>query len=160
MVVDSSILAAANGLATHADPECALRAARLLRGLRSGTTRIVLDNRHEILTEYLGVARTGATGAGSQFVRWLFSRQYDPKRCQRVDIQRIPDAPFYDPYPMHADLAGFDLGDRKFISTSMASGRSAAIANATDSDWCAVKDALLSECAIEVVFVCPDTLDC
>jgi hypothetical protein len=158
-VVDTNVLAVANRMAPHADPACVLAAVALLRNLQT-KTRPVLDNLHQIFDEYRSVVGAQNPGAGWQFIRWLYNQQYNPKRCERVDITALADDPYYDPYPEHIDFSSFDVSDRKFISAAIATRHSAPIINATDSDWCDVRIALASECGIEVVFVCPDTLSC
>lgn len=143
----------------QADPECVLAAISLLRQLRAHT-RPVLDNSHEIFGEYQSVIGAEIPGAGGQFVRWLFTQQYNAKYCERVDISVLAGEPYYDPYPTHIDCASFDISDRKFISAAMATGHAAPIVNATDDDWCDVRTALAAECGIELRFICPATLAC
>ena len=127
--------------------------------MRTSGARVILDNGHEILREYLGTVGGGAPGAGGEFVRWLFRHQYNPKQCVRVDISQLPDEPFYEPYPADVGCAMLDLSDRKFLSAAMASAPPRSVANATDSDWCEVVACMTRE-DIGLTNACPSVIYC
>ena len=160
VAIDTNVLVAANGHATHTEPACALAASRFLRGMRAAERRILLDNAHEILRQYIHTGGAAGRGAGSEFVRWLFRHQYNSRHCERVDSHPIASDPWYEPYPNAAECASFDRDDRKFLSAAVASAGPARVANATDTDWCDVQQAIRDECGIELVSLCPTSAGC
>jgi hypothetical protein len=135
-VVDTNVAVVANGRDTHAGAGCQLECVRRLRELVQHGV-VVLDQLGLILGEYRKHLRpAGQPGVGDAFLRHLFDHRYNPRKCELVEITRIPDDKrSFDEFPNDEALAKFDPDDRKFVATARASVRDAVILNATDSDW-------------------------
>lgn len=92
---------------------------------------------------------------GDAFLKWLWSNQANPERCQQVAITPIEDDPMdFAEFPADPALAGFDRSDRKFVAVAVGSGREPAILNATNSDWWDCRGTLGAN-GIRLEFLCP-----
>ncbi len=156
VVVDTNVLVAANGRnCPQATPACRLACAQKLRHIRDHEV-LVIDNTH-ILNEYIkNASLSGKPSVGDAFLKWVFSNQGNPARCQLVTINGTPDGSFEE-FPKSPDLAGFDLSDHKFVATALTHPEQPPILNAVDSDWKQFGSALAAA-GVTVVQLCPGTL--
>ena len=154
-LVDTNVLRVANDTSAETfSPACVLACVRLLRDVQQRGV-LALDDRFEILREYLANAsEAGQPGVGDAFLKWVKSHEYDAQRCARVAITPHPDRG-YEEFPDAEDVAGFDPSDRKFVAVALAHPDHPPIHNATDTDWRDHREALARH-GVAVVFECPD----
>jgi len=153
VVIDTNVIRAADGRASHASDDCQAASAGLLG--RAACEVVHLDAGIEILREYLGeLDQTQPYRAGTRFVHELLRIQADPRRCIRVPI--TPDATRgYTEFPDDDRLRNFDADDRKFVAVAVGAGAPRpVIVNATDSDWAPVAD-VFAEHGVVVEQLCP-----
>jgi hypothetical protein len=149
VVIDTNVIAVANGKATHVDLACQLACTE---SLQYATLKeiVLIDDRNLILDEYQRYAsHSGQPGVGDAFFTYLYNNQYSVKF-----IQRVPITPSNDPTKGFEELPGNALkaGDRAFLAVAVT--RSAEIVNATDSDW-AEQKTLLDTLGVDVRQLCP-----
>jgi len=95
---------------------------------------IVLDKQMLIIREYMKqVSLSGQPGLGDAFFKWLFENQAVEEICEQVSITPVNDS--FAEFPNDPELSSFDISDRKFVATALASKLSPIILNALDSDW-------------------------
>ena len=153
-LVDTNVLRVANDTSAETySPTCVLACVRLLRDIQQRGV-LALDDRFEILREYLANAsEAGQPGVGDAFLKWAKSNEYDLQRCARVSITPHPERG-YEEFPDAENLAGFDPSDRKFVAVALSHPERPPIHNATDSDWRNHYPALAGH-GVTVVFECP-----
>lgn len=152
-VVDTNVLAVANGAHPAAGPACVKECVAFLLGIKQAGV-VVLDDARRILKEYETNVRCGGQPrTGYQFYKWL--RDTHARRMQ-VPIQPKP-GPLedYEEFPNVPELAGFDPADRKFVAVALASGVGPSVANAADRDW-AIYHSILASHGVSVRFLCPE----
>lgn len=126
-VIDTNVLAAANGKADHVDEVCQFQCKTLLNGIREAQMCVSIDDEGEIFREYRRYAdMKGQPGEGDAFIRWL--HENIGGRCELVDVSTIDD----DQLPKD-----FDKSDYKFLKVAFLTDYPpATIHNATDNeDW-------------------------
>lgn len=156
VIADTNVAILANGKSPQASPECVINCVRRLRQIQQSEI-LVLDDRWLIIQEYQkNLSSSGQTGVGDAFLKWLLTNQYNPQRCQRIQITEISEYNFAE-FPKEPNLAGFDLSDRKFVAVAIAHPQKPPILNAVDSDWQDFCD-LLAHHGVQVEFICPDLL--
>ena len=152
-VVDTNVLAVANGRHERASPFCRLASIESLQMILA-VGRIVVDSNGEISEEYKRYCSpSGQPGVGDIFFREILQNYIG--KVLRVDLHKNPDGSFVD-FPADADLRQFDISDRKFVAEAVKSG--AAVVNATDPDWLEHKTAL-NRNGIVIEFVCTEKQD-
>lgn len=154
-LVESNLLHVANDVGNETyGPACVLVCTRLLLDIqRNGV--LALDDRFEILREYLGQANEhGQPGVGDAFLKWAKSNEYNPERCIRVPITPHPDRK-WEEFPDADDVAAFDPSDRKFVAVALAHPDRPPVHNAADSDWHEHYDALTGH-GVRIVQLCPE----
>jgi hypothetical protein len=154
-VVDTNVAIVANGHDTHVGERCQLACVRCLQELvRRGV--IVLDRLGLIFEEYRTYLRpSGQPGVGDAFLRHLFDHQYDPAKCELVEVTPLVGcARGFQEFPDDQALADFDPSDRKFVAVARASLRNPVIFNATDSDWGEFEE-ILTRHGVQVEQLCP-----
>ncbi len=134
MVIDTNVLAVANGTAEHASLTCVTRCANALqRVMENG--QVVIDARWEILREYLNnVCTNGQPTTGQEFMRWLLTNRQNAEHCTQVRVTSHPSRGYIE-FPDDRALEKFDRSDRKFVAVAIAHGGRPPILNAVDSDW-------------------------
>jgi hypothetical protein len=157
VVIDTNVLAAANGEATHANEACLLACVASLREVKR-RGRVVIDAHGEILAQYWRhCSYRGGPGVGDEFFLWLHENQAVAKCCEAVRLRRRgknPDADF-EAFPDDPAFAGFDNDDRVFVAAAGASAARPPILNATDRRWSDHLHALARhDVAVEIV--CPE----
>jgi hypothetical protein len=151
-VIDTNVLLAAGGLATHISVGCRAKCGNRLREA-TASWHIYIDEGYEILGEYQRYfsALKGEPTPASLFLKWLMTHQYHPERVTRVPIQRkATDKYDFDGLP---DGNQFDRNDRKFLAVAVGHGNSPSVLQATDSKWVGWKESL-AEIGVHVEFVC------
>ncbi|MCL4821455.1 MAG: hypothetical protein KJ067_20155 [Vicinamibacteria bacterium] len=154
LVIDTNVLAVADGRAGQADEECVAASVGALQAARGGT--VWVDEDLQILDEYR--RNVGPPGAGFAFFKWLFDNQANPDRCRRVAIHPRGAAGDFEEFPEDNDLAGFDYDDRKFVAVARASGVDAEIVNSSDTDWWHHR-AAFERHGIRIRFLCPQLMN-
>lgn len=141
-VIDCNVLAAANGLASHAGPECELVSALELRSAASGL--VFIDDGGRILQEYRSKANAGRgqPGPADLFLRWLYQAAGNRRYLRIVTLAQASSGEFSD-YPRDTEFGTFDPDDRVYVAVAIASGARPTIVNATDSDWQLIRGPLL-----------------
>lgn len=150
-VVDTNVLVAANGVSTHADPECQRSCAQLLREIQIQNV-LVLDSNWAILGEYRsGIAPGPSNCPGNLFFLW--AARVEPR--VRVILTPAEDWTFAE-FPMNDGLVSFDINDRKFVAAAAVASQSGptVVANALDNDY-AEHQMALQEAGIRVDELCP-----
>ena len=154
-LVDTNVLRVANDVTGETyDPACVRACIRLLRDVEQRGV-LALDDRFEILREYLrNASETGQPGVGDAFPKWARTNEYNASRCVRIPITPHPDRGWAE-FPNASDVADFDPSDRKFVAVALAHADAPPIHNATDSDWREHHGALRGH-GVTVVYECPD----
>lgn len=157
-LVDTGVSLVANDQAPQASPTCVVACTNAVHDItRQGG--LVLDSLGEIFEEYKKkLLRSGQRGPGDEFLLWVITNQWNPRKCQRVTLTKVSDTPpFYSEFPQHPSLAGFDPSDCKFVATANAHPDRPPILVSVDTDWAAAKHAL-SAAGIRVEELCPADL--
>lgn len=137
-VVDTNVLAVANGFADHLPDSARIECERFLLDLyRSGIVHI--DSLNLIFDEYFRYAsRAGQPGVADAFAKYLWDQQSNPSCCLKIEITPIDGdvlrfretdgLPFVDT---------MDPADRKFVAVAFNSPTpKPAICDASDNyDW-------------------------
>ncbi|HET8870536.1 MAG TPA: hypothetical protein VFM48_08825 [Aquabacterium sp.] len=151
-VVDTNVILVANGQHQGVDAASTEVCARWLEALMQ-TGRLALDDRHEIIGEYLHKTHASdGAGVGDAFLRWVLHNQDNPARIDLVSVE--PDARRgYVAFPDDPRLARFDASDRKFVAVARSHPECPAIWQATDSKWLDWAPALADH-GVQVRFLC------
>ena len=158
MVIDTNVLACANGDAPQAGRECVLACVLVLREIEASGI-VCLDVGGAVLAEYsLHASPTGQPGVGDAFYRWLYLNKERRYRVRQVEIAAHARRG-YEEFPSDSALESFDHDDRKFIAVAVVAGkrRRPPILNATDSDYSHYLNALQRH-GVTVEELCPDIL--
>jgi hypothetical protein len=161
-VVDTNVIAVANGEAGHVGDECIATCAEFLRFVQSSGNIVVIDSPGDILREYLRHRTDGQPGVGERFIRWILQVRADPEHCKVVDITASVSAsgrPTFEEYPDSQELDLFDQDDKKFVAVAAATDGRATIVNATDHDWADYAEAL-KRVNVSVMCICPAVVAC
>ncbi len=152
-VIDTNVLAVANGAHREAGPMCVGACVEFLREVKCDGV-IVLDSARRILQEYeRNVRRGGQPRTGFQFYKWLRDTH---RRRREVEIHpKAGPHEDYEEFPNSPELSGFDPADRKFVAVALASQLDPTTANATDRDWAEYHRALAVH-GVQVRFLCPN----
>lgn len=159
VVVDTNVLVVANGQTPQASRACVETCEDAL--LDAPNSVIVIDTAGLILEEYSRHAsRAGRPGVGDFFLKWLHENQARPEHCERVEVTPLDSqGTEFAEFPDDRALRGFDRSDRKFVAVAIASRHDPSVLNATDTDWCEYREALLAH-GVTVRFLCPDAVPC
>lgn len=155
VIVDTNVPIVANGKASHADIDCVEACVEKLIQVQS-QGRVLVDQSGFILNEYSRhLSHRGQPGLGDAFFKWLWDNQAQTSICTKVDVSPEDDSgTSFAFFPDGPELEGFDLSDRKFVATAIASGENPPILNATDSDWWHFREALENH-GVSIEFLCP-----
>jgi hypothetical protein len=153
-VIDSNVLAVAEGLYGDTSDGCVLACVENLEALQRGEITVV-DEADEIVFEYLGAVRHGGRpGVGAKFAKWIHSRRFDVRVCERVRITPVNDnPPTYAEFPDDPALRNFDPDDRKFIAVAAAHPDRPPVLEAVDRVWWTHR-AALAAAGIDIQFLC------
>lgn len=160
IVVDTNVAVVANGDTGQANLKCVRACSQFLERVLKGDFCILLDAQDCILREYrrqlMHSRKKTQKRLGAAFFKWLWDNQAVKNRCRKIVITPNETRGF-DEFPDDSDLEKFDFDDRKFVAVSCASGTSAEIFNASDTDWWRHKDALARH-EIMIVFLCRELM--
>lgn len=156
-VVDTNVAIVANSRDDTYNVECQIACVEKIRTICATTRhRVVLDDIGEILDEYRTYLNaSGQPGVGDFFYRHLINFRGNHKRVVEASLAKDAATGQYVDFPSSADLANFDLEDRKFVAVANVTG--ATIVNAVDSDYSEFKDALKAA-GIKIKELCPQCL--
>ena len=155
VIIDTNVIVVANteiredengklvavGMAEHASPACINTCKNRLTQIRSGATKVVLDDKERIIGEYRrNVEGSRQNRAGDLFWAWLMRIQWTEEKCTRVRITPLHgNGTEFEEFPADAALNDFDKDDRKFIAVAIAYARdyqqTASILQAVDTKW-------------------------
>ncbi len=155
-VVDTNVLATANGANEPAGLDCRVACADALREIMVDG-HLFLDRGDLILDEYLKAVGAGQPEPGGAFVKWVLQNQWAPNRVTRVPItprpagsgrtgfQELPDPPRGTRY---------DPADEKFLAVAAACPEHPPVLQAFDSKWWGWQGALKAS-GVTLHFLCP-----
>lgn len=157
VVVDTNVPIAASGRSEQASSECVLACQEAILNVLQDHTRLALDEGGRIIQEYRqNLSPSGQPGLGDQFLKWVFTNQANPERCELVTITAKDGARAdFEEFPGGSGLDDFDPSDRKFVAVANAHPEKPPILQALDSKWWGWREALHSA-GITVDFLCPD----
>ena len=154
-ILDTNVLLVANGDHPDVSPRCVIACVDKLLAVEAGG-KVVIDDGWRILNEYSNKTRPNQPkGVGDTFLKWLLRNVANASRCTQVTITEVAESEFAE-FPNHADLAGFDPPDRKFVAVAVVFG-AAPISQAADSKWIDWAPAL-KDSGVSVEFLCPEDL--
>lgn len=155
VIIDTNVLAVANGKAEQAGVDCVMSCISALESARRESVMIV-DSGYRIFDEYRRHASlSGQPGLGDMFLKWLWNNQANQTHCKQVEITPSSTNPDdFEEFPADIRLASFDRSDRKFVAVALASHESPTVLNATDSDWWNFRTPL-EENGVYPQFICP-----
>ncbi len=156
LVVDTNVLAVAEGMHDGASDHCKLNCVSLLRRIEGGVI-LAVDAGDEVLSEYLGALRgSGTSGPGKKLATALWRRRHDPAVCRKVHINSIDRPPgSYAEVP--ESLRDFDTDDQKFLAVAVAEGSQPPLFQALDTEWWLRRQDISRE-GIDVQFLCASDL--
>jgi hypothetical protein len=153
VVVDTNVLAVAEGLHPEAPDVCRAACINLAEKLNEGLVTAV-DAGDEIVSEYLSALKGAASsGLGKKTAQRLFRLRRDPSVCRQVVVTPT-DAPpgGYEEVP--EQLRDFDTDDQKFIAVAAAAYSQPQIYTAVDGEWWDRKRDFL-DAGLDLQFLCP-----
>lgn len=154
-VVDTNVVATAEGNSPAAGAACRIASAEALQQVMSGG-HLFLDDSALILDEYLQAVGAGQPEAGGAFVRWVLQHLWASGRVTQVRVTARAGGPtgFHE---LPAPIAGttYDPSDEKFLAVAAAHPEHPPILQALDSKWWGWMTSL-AECGVTVHFLCPD----
>ena len=178
VIIDTNVIVVANtgiredengrliavGMADHATPDCIIACQNRLTQIRSGATKVVLDDKERIIGEYRRYVKDPRQSppqqrrAGDLFWAWLTRIQWTEEKCTMVHITPSQgNGTEFEEFPDDAALNDFDKDDRKFIAVAMAYARdyqqTASILQAVDTKWKCFIEALQRH-GVEVERIC------
>jgi hypothetical protein len=153
-IVDTNVLATANGHHDDAPSDCVAECATKLQAIMENG-HVVLDDGWRIMGQYK--TNINGPGAGYEFLQWLYQNRCNQTRCTEISITAKPHDPDdFEEVPTPLELPEgeqIDPSDRVFLAVAAAHPDHAPIVQATDSKWIGWESALLAH-AIEIEWVC------
>jgi hypothetical protein len=160
-VVDTNVLAVAEGLNEGASSDCEAACVRLAGQIASGDVILVVDSAitgEKVFGEYLErLAQSPRDGIGKKLAVTLYHRRFDQSVCQIVDATPCEDDPRTDFEEVPDALRDFDRDDHKWIALARAAPQHTPVYQALDGEWWARRSDLLRE-GVEVQFLCASDL--
>lgn len=152
VVVDTNVLAVAEGLHDQATEECRAACLQIASKIQAGLP-ITVDAGDLILMEYIKTLKESDTaGIGKKLAHYLFRRRHDPQVCRRVTLTPADEIHgSFDEIP--ATLRNFDVDDHVFIAVAAAEGSRTQIFQALDKEWWDRKQDFVDS-GIDVQFLC------
>ncbi len=161
LVMDTNVGVVANGESEQASLDCFDACVDKLLEIQENHT-LVLDNGWEIMREYENNLHPKGQklGTGHRFWLWLQKNLKNPVCVEWVTItlkSAAQHAGDFCEFPDDADLAHFDLSDRKFVAVALAHADKPPVLNAVDSDWWNYRQPLAAH-GVRVEFLCPNAM--
>lgn len=161
VVVDTNVLAVAEGLNEDASSNCKAACVRLAGQIANGDVVLAVDSAttgEKVFKEYLErLAQSPHDGIGKKLAVNLYHRRFDQSVCQIVEAAPCQDDPQTDFEDMPDDLRDFDRDDHKWIAVARAAPQHTPVFQALDGEWWERREDLLSE-GVEVQFLCASDL--
>jgi predicted nucleic acid-binding protein len=134
VVIDTNVLAVAEGMHDGASDECLEACVSLARRVLDGQ-RVAVDTAGEVIAEYVGtLGLAHRPGVGTKLAVRLHHQKYDDRICHLVEIATLEDPPgSYADVP--TALRDFDTDDQKFLAVALASGCAPPVFAALDGEW-------------------------
>lgn len=140
VVIDTNVLIAANGNASHGGAACAAASARALVEAMDGS--VCEDVEGRIFSEWKRyVSFSGQPGVGDRFFGWFVRNRYIASQVVRVSVQGDEDNGLWPGIP--DSLQSMDRMDKKYVGVYLVA-EADLLLNATDSDWSEVAEELLA----------------
>jgi hypothetical protein len=157
VVVDTNVLAISEQCHEGASDACVASCIELVRQIHDGELVVLVDDRDEILLEYLRyVGGKESSAVGKKIARLLRTRKHDLTICRRVSITPAADnAGGYVEVP--ASLQNFDQDDQKFLAVAKVSGVTPKIFAGLDGEWWE-RSGDLAEAGFDIQFRCSSDL--
>jgi hypothetical protein len=151
-IVDTGVLAVADGLHDGASDECRAACATIARKIQGGVV-VAVDKSDLILREYLRVLKGGhGGGIGAKLASSLWRRRYDTSVCRQVEITPIDDPPgSFEEVP--ESLRDFDNDDQMYFAVAFGDGSGLQIFEALDGEWWDRRADLAAE-GLDIQFLC------
>jgi len=150
VIVDTNVPIVANG-DSDTSLDCQAACIKELLAIARGDARVAVDDGGRIVEEYGHKLRTDAQGVGHEFLKWLYTCQWDETYCDQVSITPSPE------FPSSPALAHFDRSDRKFVAVASAHPAHPPILEAADAKWVGWATAL-EAAGVTVQFLCFEEL--
>jgi hypothetical protein len=161
VVVDTNVLAVAEGLNEDASAECRAACVRLLGQIANGELIVVVDSAmtgEMVFEEYLGrLSQSRLDGLGKKLAVNLYHRRFDENVCQIVEVAPCDDDDRTDFADVPSALRNFDRDDHKWIAVALGSPQHTPVFQALDGEWWQRREDLLAN-GIEVQFLCASDL--
>lgn len=155
MVIDTNVLAVAEGMHEGASVECQRACVVLIHRVLAGQ-RVTVDFAGAILLEYSKTLQQAHTsGPATKLAKRLSGRWRDHAVCHAVEITPIEDGATYDEVP--TALRDFDQDDQKFLAAAAATEETPPIFQALDAEWWARRVDFTAN-GLSVVFLCATDL--
>jgi hypothetical protein len=155
-VIDTNVLLVANGQHANISEECLKACVERLLSIQS-RGRVVIDDKHEILSEYLKKTEPQkGNKVGDMFLLWLLQNKTNLTKCDQVPIERNSSRE-WESFPHDPRLVDFDREDRKFVAVSAQHPEHPPILQAADTKWLGWAPGLKAH-GIVVEFLCPTDL--
>jgi hypothetical protein len=156
VVVDTNVLAVAEGLHEGASEACLAACIALAREIEGGLP-VAVDSGDEILNEYFGTLRhSKRSGLGKKLALHLYRQRGNTDICHKVDVHAL-DAPPGSFQEVPVGLRDFDVDDQKFIAVAAAEPCRPQIHTAVDGEWWDRRQDFVAA-GIDVQFACPGDL--
>lgn len=157
-VVDTNVVATAEGANPTAGSGCRLASAEALQALMKDG-HLFLDDAGLILAEYLGAMGTGQPEAGGAFVRWVLQNQWVATKVSHVAVTPRTGAPTgFAELPPPIDGVNYDPSDEKFLAVAAAHPEHPPVLQAFDSKWWGWQESLAA-CGVTIHFLCPNEIE-
>jgi hypothetical protein len=150
IVVDTNVLAVAEGLHVDATEQCRAACVDIARRIKEGLT-VVVDADGLIVAEYVqALAKSHTAGVGTKLARVLRRQQNDSAKCCKVKLTPSDEPPgSFEEVPQ--SLRDFDVDDHKFIGVAAVGGSQ--IYQAVDREWWGRRHDFAA-CGVDVQFLC------
>jgi hypothetical protein len=156
-VIDTNVIATAEGANETAGAKCRVASAEALREVMT-QGHLFVDHADLILEEYLGAIGPGQPEAGGAFVRWLLQNQWVEANVTRVAITRRTGGPTgFHELPAPTPGTAYDPSDEKFLAVAAAHPERPPVLQAFDSKWWGWQDSLKA-CGVTIHFLCADEI--
>jgi hypothetical protein len=156
-VIDTNVIATAEGANPTAGASCRLASAEALQAVMN-QGHLFVDNAGLIVAEYLGAMGTGQPEAGGAFVRWVLRNQWVAANVSRVSVTpRTGASTSFQELPPPIAGITYDPSDEKFLAVAAAHPERPPVLQAFDSKWWGWQDSLKA-CGVTVHFLCPDEI--
>jgi hypothetical protein len=155
IVVDTNVLAISERLHEGASDGCVNSCVELARQIHEGEAIVLMDDKDEILLEYLRyLSGKKTSGIGVKIAQRLRTRKHDATVCRQVAITPLDDGTYEEVPEL---LRDFDKDDQKFLAVAQASNVRPKIYAGLDGEWWQRSDDFV-DAGFDVQFRCSSDL--